>query len=222
MGKLYLLGGEDIRKRTSRHIMQQALDNVGPNPTAFIFPWTGDSVDHEGEYRAVMTEYFMDLGAQTVQFAEPWDPYGALAKKAAISDLIYLPGGNPAILVDRMLLSRADEIFAEFDGVIIGNSAGALGLCRKYAAVVGQGGAQLTRFFKGFGELDFAISVHYMSDGNHDSGISPDSELIALSEKSATKIFAILDNSALIYEKGKLEFMGNVFQFHRGIRTRCL
>jgi hypothetical protein len=88
--------------------------------------------------------------------------------------------------------------------------------------VVGQGGAPETRFFRGFGDLDFAVSVHYMSDDNSQAGISPDSELQALSEKSATKIFAISDDSALVHERGKLEFIGYVFQFHRGNRTRCI
>ncbi|MFO7619460.1 MAG: Type 1 glutamine amidotransferase-like domain-containing protein [Thermoplasmata archaeon] len=220
MPKLYLLGGEDIRKKSSRHIMSRAIEDAGRDPTVLIFPWTSDAIDSEGEHRATITEYFMDLGAETVQFAEPWDPYGALVKKARSSNLIYLPGGNPQLLVDRMLVSRGDEILAEFDGVIVGNSAGAVALCRKYAAVVGQGGAQTTRFFKGFGWLDFAISVHYMSMDQ--ANISPDSELMALSEKSATKIYAILDDSALTYENGKLEFMGCVFQFHRGNRTRCM
>jgi peptidase E len=220
MAKLYLLGGEDIRKRSSRHIMEKAMADAGSCPTVLIFPWTSDKMDTEGEYRATITEYFMDIGAETVHFAEPWDPYGALVKKARSSQLIYLPGGNPQLLVDRMLVSRGDEVLAEFEGIIVGNSAGALALCRKYAAVVGQGGAQATRFFKGFGWLDFAVSVHYMSMDQAD--ISPDSELLELSEKSATKIYAILDDSALIYENGKLEFIGYVFQFHRGTRTRCL
>jgi peptidase E len=221
MKRLYLLGGEDVRKRTSRHIMERAIAGAGQNPTVLIFHWTSDAIDREGEYRALVTEYFMDLGVQTVQFAEPWDTYGALVKKARSSQLIYLPGGNPQLLADRMLVSRGDEVLEEFEGIIVGNSAGALALCRKYAAVVGQGGAQATRFFKGFGWLDFAISVHYMSM-NGDSGISPDSELLELSEKSATKIFAILDDSAMVYENGKMEYIGYVFQFHRGARTRCI
>ncbi|MDD4307564.1 MAG: Type 1 glutamine amidotransferase-like domain-containing protein [Thermoplasmata archaeon] len=222
MSRLYLLGGEDVGKRSSRHIMLKAVKEAGAHPTVLIFPWTGESLDNEGEQRALITEYFMDLGAETVQFAEPWDPYGALMKKARSSDIVYLPGGNPQLLIDRMLISRGDEILAEFRGTVIGNSAGALALCRKYAAVVGQKDAQETRFFRGFGELDFAVTVHYMSDDDTLAGISPDSELESLSEKSATKIYAISDNSALVYEKGKLEFIGYVFQFHRGNRTRCL
>lgn len=222
MAKLYLLGGEDVRKRTSRHIMERAVHDAGKNPTVLIMPWTGESDDHEGEYRALITEYFMDIGAETVQFAESWEPYGAIGKKVRSSDLVYMPGGNPAVLVDRMLVSRGDEILAGFDGVIVGNSAGALALCKKYAAVAGQKDASETRFFRGFGELDFAVSVHYMSDDPELGGNSPDSELLALSEKSATKIYAVSDNSAIIYEKGKLEFVGYVFQFHRGNRTRCM
>jgi dipeptidase E len=222
MHRLYLLGGEDIKKRSSRHIMLRALADAGPHPTVLIFPWTNEIVDSEGEYRGLISEYFIDLGAESVQFAEPWDPYGALLKKASSSQLIYLPGGNPQLLIDRMLVSRGDEILTDFKGVIVGNSAGALALCKKYTAVVGQKGAVLTRFFKGFGNLDFAVSVHYMSDDDTQAGISPDSELLELSDKSATKIFAISDNSAIIYEGGKLEFIGYVFQFHRGNRTRCL
>ncbi len=220
MSKLYLLGGEDIRKRSSQHIMKKAITDAGPNPTLLIFPWTSDRVDNEGEYRAIMTEYFLDLGAETIQFAEPWDPYGALIKKARSSQLIYLPGGNPQLLIDRMLISRGDEILADFDGIIVGNSAGALVLCKKYAAIVGQGEAHLTRFFKGFGDLDFAVAVHYKPDDN-EKNHSADKELLALSDKSATKIYAIPEESAIIYNKGKLEFDGQVFQFYRGNRMKC-
>ena len=220
MSKLYLLGGEDIKKRSSKHIMEKALADAGTNPTVLIFPWTSESVDNEGEYRAIMTEYFLDLGAETIQFAEPWDPYGALKKKARSSQLIYLPGGNPQLLIDRMLISRGDEVLVDYDGIIVGNSAGALALCKKYAAVVGQGEAHMTRFFKGFGELDFAVSVHYVpgDDGNNHSA---DKELLDLSDKSATKIYAIPDNGAIIYNRGVLEFEGQTFQFYRGNRTQC-
>ena len=220
MRKLYLLGGEDLRKRSSQHIMKNAIADAGPKCTILIFPWTGDRVDKDGEYRAIMTEYFMDMGAETIQFAEPWDPYGALVKKARSSDLIYLPGGNPQLLIDRMLISRGDEILAEFDGIIVGNSAGALALCKKYAAIVGQGEAHLTRFFRGFGELDFAVAVHYQSE-NIENDNSADKELLNLSDKSATKIYAIPEDSAIIYYKGKLDFDGQVFQFYRGNRTQC-
>ena len=220
MSKLYLLGGEDIRKRTSQQIMEKTVADAGPNPTVLIFPWTSERVDNEGEYRAVMTEYFLDLGAETIQFAEPWDPYGALKKKARSSQIIYLPGGNPQLLIDRMLISRGDEVLAEFDGIIVGNSAGALALCKKYAAIVGQGEAHMTRFFKGFGELDFAVAVHYKPD-DEDANHSADKELLELSDKSATKIYAIPERSAIIYTKGKLEFDGPVFQFYRGNRMGC-
>lgn len=220
MSRLYLLGGDDIRRRTSKQIMLNALADAGPDPTVLIFPWTSEMLDNEGEHRALITEYFIDLGAETVQFAEPWDPYGALVKKAREAHLVYLPGGNPQLLIDRMLITRSDEILADYDGVIVGNSAGALALCKKYAAVVGQGDAQLTRFFKGFGDLDFAVAVHYRP-GSEEENHSADKELLALSDKSATKIYAIPDNSAIIYHKGKLEFMGPVYQFYRGNRTQC-
>lgn len=220
MSKLYLLGGEDIRKRSSQHIMKKAIADAGSNPTILIFPWTSERVDNEGEYRALMTEYFLDLGAETIQFAEPWDPFGALIKKARSSQLIYLPGGNPQLLIDRMLISRGDEILAEYDSIIVGNSAGALALCKKYVAIIGQGEAHLTRFFKGFGELDFAVAVHYKPDDGHENH-SADKELLNLSEKSATKIYAIPEDSAIIYNKGKLEFDGKVFQFYRGNRMEC-
>ena len=209
-----------MRKRSSQNIMEKAIADAGPNPTLLIFPWTSERIDNEGEYRALLTEYFLDLGAESIQFAEPWDPYGALIKKARSSQLIYLPGGNPQLLIDRMLISRGDEILAEYDGIIVGNSAGALALCKKYAAIVGQGEAHITRFFKGFGELDFAVTVHYKPDDD-DENHSADKELLALSDKSATKIYAIPENSAIIYGKGKLEFDNQVFQFYRGNKTQC-
>ena len=49
----------------------------------------------------------------------------------AESDLVYLTGGVPSMLIERLKKLGVEELLRGFDGVIVGRSAGALALCKK-------------------------------------------------------------------------------------------
>ncbi len=60
----------------------------------------------------------------------------------------------------------------------MGNSAGSLALCRKYAVIKGQGNRPKTALNPGLGLVDFLVSVHYNSPRSvYYSGQDPDAEL---------------------------------------------
>jgi dipeptidase E len=133
--------------------------------------------------------------------------------------LIYLPGGNPRLLVQRTRNRRVVSLFQKYNKSIIGNSAGALALCKYYVVIKGQAGESKSDLVPGLGLVDFAVSVHYKSSNIIYSGQSPDDELKALSER--IKIFAIPERGALIYDNGRLKFIGNVYSFYHGKKTKC-
>ena len=210
MEKLYFLGGEDIVKRDSKKINKRAFADAGRAPTVLIFPWASESVDKEDKYRNVMAEYFKELGANKVEFAESTDSLKGIAEKVNRSDLIYLPGGVTRILVERMKNARADNLLRKCNKVIIGNSAGALTLCEDCILTKDKDNP-VTAIISGFGLVDFSVEVHYNS--------SKDTELKELSMKR--KIYAIPEQCALIYDGGNLSFIGDVYLFYEGKKTKC-
>jgi GNAT superfamily N-acetyltransferase/peptidase E len=214
MKRIYLLGGEDINKRDSIDIIKRAFADAGGSPNVLIFPWT-DEIE-KIEYRKIMSDYFRELNAARVKFAELSDSIEEINEKVERSDLIYFPGGFPELLVERMRDKELERILRKYDRIIICNSAGALALCKEYVIIKGQHDAQQTRIEPGIGLVDFGISVHYKSPNEEYSGLSPDVELRKMSDKMELKIYAIPEKAAIIHEGERLEFIGDVRLFFKG------
>jgi len=211
MVKLYFLGGEDIEKRESKEINKRAFIDAGGAPTVLIFiGWTSESVDKADRYRKIMANYFKDLDASKIEFAEPSDSFKEITEKVNRSDLIYLPGGVTRILVERIKNAEIDNLLRKYDKVIIGNSAGALALCKNCILTKGKDNPQ-TAVISGFGLVNFSVEVHYNT--------SKDRELKRLSKKR--KIYAIPERCALVYDNGDLLFIGDVYLFYNGKKTKC-
>jgi dipeptidase E len=210
MTKLYFLGGEDIAKRDSKEINKKAFVDAGGSPAVLIFNWTTESVGKTDKYRNIMVDYFRELGASKIEFAETSDSFEEIAEKISNTDLIYLPGGITRILVERIRNAKAKSLLRKYNKVIIGNSAGALALCREYILTKNKHNPVTTVNF-GFGLVDFSVSVHYDA--------SRDEELGKLSTKR--KIYAIPERCALVYDDGNLSFIGDVYLFYEGKKTRC-
>jgi peptidase E len=210
MSKVYFLGGEDVAKRDSKEINKRAFIDAGGTPAVLIFPWTARSVDRAAEYRKTMIDYFKDLGASTVDFAEYSESSEEIAERTERSDLIYLPGGLTRILVERIRNKNVDDLLRNYPRVIVGRSAGALALCRE-CILTRDKNNPVTMIIKGIRLVDFRVKVHYNS--------SKDDELKKLSREG--KIYGIPERSALVYDGGILSFIGDVYLFQEGLKTRA-
>lgn len=143
MAEFYLLGGEVFLKRTMVEVDKRAVGDAGNEPVVLYFPWTGEIEDRK--YRGIAMDYFEDIGGSKVIFAELTDSLQELKNKIDLSDLVYLPGGDTSILVKRLRSSGAGRLLKEYSGVILGNSAGSLAICKRYVVINGHDGSPLTR-----------------------------------------------------------------------------
>jgi peptidase E len=208
MSKLYFLGGEDVAKRDSMEINRRAFVDAGGAPFVLVFPWTAESVDKAIGYRKIMVDYFKDLGASTVDFAEYSDSLEQIAAKVERSDLVYLPGGLTRVLVRRMRDKNVDSLLRKYDRVIVGRSAGALALGKECILTINRGNP-VTMIVTGIRLVDFSVKVHYNP--------SRDGELKELSKEG--RIYGIPEGSALVYDNGALSFIGDVYLFEDGRKT---
>jgi dipeptidase E len=208
MVKLYFLGGERVVKQDSREINEAAFREAGEEPQVVVFPWARASFDNTYKRRQRLFHYFRNLGAGTVDFVDYWDTCEDIRGKVECSDLIYLTGGLTTVLLERLKNKGVDLLLRKYDKVIVGRSAGALALCKK--GVITKRPKPVVKMIKGLGLVDFSVKVHYKH--------SKDTALKRLSKEE--KIYAIPERSALVYDHGHLSFMGDVYMFQNGEKTR--
>jgi peptidase E len=208
MVRLYFLGGENVSKRDAKEINEKAFQDAGAAPTVLVFPWARPSFDADYRRRKRLVDYFRRLGASNIDFAEFSDPVQDIAEKAAHSNLIYLTGGQVSTLLSRLRKRGIDVLLRDFKGVVVGRSAGALVLGRNCLATNRYSG--VSKVVACLGLVDFSVKVHYEP--------SKDDLLRKLSETE--KIYAIPQRAALVYDKGVLSFVGEVFLFEKGEKAR--
>jgi peptidase E len=211
MAKLYFLGGEDLVKRDSEEVDKRAFADAGGAPVALVFiGWASKSVDKSEKYRRIIVDYFKEVGAREILFAELADSLEAIDRKMKKADLIYLPGGDTRLLIERIKKKGVEALLRRYDKVILGNSAGALALCKNCLIVSGEA-HEKTSTVSGIGLVDFCIDVHYDS--------SKDKRLMELSKNR--RIYAIPERGALVCDENSISNIGDVNVFYRGKKTKC-
>ena len=198
-----MLGGEDIEKRDSRSLNEQAFRDAGDSPSVAIFHWASKA--KEEKQRRFMVTYFKELGARSVRFVERSLPFTEMVAIVENSDIIYLPNGDTKLLIERLRDTGSMHLLRLHDNVIIGNSAGALALCNEYIIPTKNGVDELA-IEKGLGLSDFVVSAHYEP--------GQDAQLENLSKDRS--IFAIPDGAAIRSDSCSLILLGNVELFMDG------
>jgi Peptidase family S51. len=206
MPKYYLLGGENTHKRDAQEVNQKAFNDAGKAHRVLVFSWARASFDRTYPKSQLMFDYFRSLGASTVNTVDYSCTVEEIKEKISESDLVYLTGGVPTVLVERLKKSGIRSLLGDFKGIIVGRSAGALALCRK--CIITCRKTSEIKIIDGLGLVDITLKAHYK--------LGKDEKLIGLSKNE--DIFAVPKNSAIVYDNGKLSFINNVYLFHHGKR----
>ena len=208
MGKIYLLGGENVSLRSAKEVNEQAFEAAGGKPEVLVFPWAKPSFDKMYQKRKLLNDYLRSLGAVHVDFVDYSESKEAIESKMTGSNIVYLTGGQPSILIERLQKIGVDQLLKKYQGVIIGRSAGALAVCRRCVSTCRIN--KNVRIVEGVGLVDITLKAHY---------ISTDDDIL---KKFSLKedIFAVPAMSALIYDNSKLSAIGEVYVFHNGERIK--
>jgi dipeptidase E len=205
MPKIYLLGGENVSRRSAREINLAALEDAAPSPKVLVFPWARASFDKNYRKRKLFSDYLRSLGAGDVSFVE----YGEqenVSEKLTWANVVYFTGGQASILIERTKNAGVKTAFESFGGVIVGRSAGALALCKRCITTCRENGK--IRVVDGLGLVDITLKVHYTPQ--------KDEALKRFSLKE--KIYAVPQGSALVYEKSRLFAIGEAYVLNCGKR----
>jgi dipeptidase E len=206
MPKYYLLGGENTHRRDAEEINQRAFNDAGKSPRVLVFSWARASFDRSYPKSQLIFDYFRSLDASTVNTVDYSCTVQEIKERISESDLIYLTGGVTTVLVERLKKSGICSLLRDFGGIIVGRSAGALALCRK--CVITCRKTSEIKIIDGLGLVDLTFKAHYK--------LGKDERIMRLSKTE--DIFAVPKDSAIVYDKGKLSFINNVYLFRNGNR----
>jgi len=204
MPKLYLLGGENVYRRSAKRINQRALQDAKQPLNVLVFAWARLYLDRKYRKRKLFTDYLKSLGACAVDFVEYSDSKESIEEKMASASLVYLTGGLPSVLIERLKEKSIDNLLASYSGIIIGRSAGALALNQRCITTVRSNSK--VRIVDGLGLANLTLRVHY----------TPEKDDVLLRFSEQEKVYAVPQNSALVFDNGALEVLGEVFLFENG------
>ncbi len=86
MPKLYLLGGENVYKRSAGEINFTAFQEAGSMPNVLVFPWARPAFDKMYRRRKLVIDYFRSLGAGSVEFIEYGENKGNRRQKSPLQN----------------------------------------------------------------------------------------------------------------------------------------
>ena len=217
MARLYYIGGEDVRKAEKVRIHSEML-RCSADCNILVFAWSAPPSENSKLWVDFFRDFFTDLGASGVQFANLESLSRRILDQISDSDLLYFPGGDPRILIDNIRTKSLVSAIQSFDGIIAGNSAGAMVMARRMIFLRGQDDEPQTSVGEGMSLSEITVSVHYDAEDRMAAGTNPDEDLFSLSNGYDSDIFAIPELSAVVVDGGTISNIGEVFIFRNGHR----
>lgn len=199
--KIFLEGGGDIVAGELKSLDKLAL-NETKHKKVFVLDLSTNNLEKIKKYRSFLEKYFEELGAKCISFISLASSNMKIKENFEDSDLLYLPGGDTEILLKNIKEKGIVELIKKFNGVILGNSAGALVLSKNVIITRDEDNPE-TKCFGGLGLFNFSVEVHYTGE--------QDKELSELPKN--LKIYTIPERSAIVFSNGEVEFIGNIGLF---------
>ena len=206
---LFLIGGGDYRKDELADINKLVVKSAEIKKM-LVIPFATQKEKRGAWFDAVRSS-FTKIGIHDFDMLSEEDTSGACIDKIKKAGILFLTGGEPALLVGMIKSKRLETCISAYDGVIVGISAGALALCDDCIITKDEDHSNST-IITGLGFVNFSVDVHYDPANDND----------LLSFSKTKEIYALTDKSAIIYGNHQLQFIGDIFLFKKMNKSRVV
>lgn len=207
MKTYYLIGGgefeDDIKTRVEYKVLQRFN-----KPHVLVIPWSSNDPKTLKKYHPLLIDLFRKVGTREIDFLKKDDSFQEMQAKFKKAEVIYLTGGDTETLLENLKAHNVVSLLKDFDGLVMGISAGAYVLTKEYPKIR----RNKVTFVPMLSLVDICIKAHYRAEMDE-----------ILKHLSWDKnIYAITNNSAAVWQQGKLkETIGEVYLFTRGKKVKC-
>lgn len=201
--KICLIGGGELKSKRLINLNKRLLSDL-KNPKIIIFQLTSTYTQAK-KYLPLLKKHFKRVSSNLV-FVDNRTKFSRIKKEMKNAEVIYFPGGNTDLLIQKMKSLKIIPLIKKFKGWIIGISAGAYALSKSHLKIDNSSFKEIPSF----GIAKLRLKAHYKK--------SMDQSLLALSTKE--KIYALKDNSAIILNGKKKIIVGDVFLFYKNKKRK--
>ena len=175
--------------------------------------WITDAAEWHDHYSKGKEEYeeivrpfrycgIKDRNIRWINYCE--DTPESAALKLSDADILYLAGGYPDWMLQRMYDLGIKDLIAGFEGTVIGASAGSMVQLDEYHLTPEDGYPY--QYQEGLGMLGgFDVEVHYEEDLRHIEAI------IRTLEDTGRPVVAMPDSGGMLIDGDRLELLGDSF-----------
>jgi peptidase E len=211
MGALYFFSGFDRELGFTIEIAESLREHINERKTlAFIAscPYDHETTDF---YKNVNDTWFRNSGIMFENITVVDDRKSEIECIEIINgaSAVFLAGGTTFLQFDFIKKNNLVPILKQFDGVVMGMSAGAINMAVNsfYSADKDN---NISQIYKGIGLADISVEPHFSMDNREllEKEILPFSELI--------NIYAMSDNSAMVVNGTSKRFYGNIYLASKG------
>lgn len=127
-----------------------------------------------------------------------------MLNKIMNSDILFLTGGAPDLMMERMIECGLENVIQRYQGIMLGYSAGAMVQLKDYHITPDSDYAMFT-YEKGLScQVGFDIEVHYTgSKVQHDA-------ITKVQQERHVPIYALYDDGGLIIKNAQIQMFGHV------------
>lgn len=184
-----------------------------PEQASNLEEWLGLYGKENGMFYNWLVEPFAAFGVpeENITFVNYFaDTKETAALKVKQADILYFTGGLPDAMMDRLAEFELLNILAEFDGVALGCSAGAMIQLEEYHITPDQD-YPCFGYYKGLPWLkNFYVEVHFEDSAEQRASIRR-----VLQERQKPIYATRHNNAAIIVDNGKIQRLGDVQTFGR-------
>ena len=202
--KIYLEGGGAILEEEAKEIDSQAVQDA-EKKSVYVLDMTGKDEVKIAKYREFFVHYFKDMGAEEVNFAST-SSLEEIPNEIVAAGILYVPGGDTEYLIEQVHEKELVDVIKSFEGVIIGMSAGAYLICKEYTKIR----KDEINMISALEVVNIRMKAHY--DEKFDS------QLVKLSREE--DIYGVSDKAVIIVKDKELTFIGDVYLFSKGEKTK--
>ena len=203
------IGGGDYRKKENAEVDTYLLGTLKENAKVVFLPFAVKEIEkRESRARSISEALGTDRKLIFSMIDENTQDSKEIIGEIEKGDAVFLLGGDPLLLLAEIKRLGLVETLVNFEGILIGYSAGAMIFSDK---IIIPGGMDERypedKISEGLGIFNFSIIPHY----------SPEHKEVVQKLSKVSDIYALPNKSALVMEKGKKKEIGEVLYFRRKI-----
>lgn len=199
----------DLKTVIKNPVFSQSIKAGSPIGGIIIIPSTSENVAKTRVYGAEIIDTFKanDIHFSQAKYIDTLEDLTGLNDSLSDYSVIFLMGGRTKVQNAFFQHIQLADVINHFNGIVIGQSAGALNMCRStFLSPVHEESIEV-EFLKGLGLVDFQLEVHF------DIHNTLQKTFITASIDEA---YCIPDNGAIIENGSHISAIGDVYQYARG------